>query len=174
MAAIVLTTGAVIRATSQHPIWDATTRAFTYATDLRPGDRLLESDGSTVAIRQVRHYQADVTAYNLDVDGIHTYYVLAGRTAVLVHNSCLTPDLMDLATQHVTGSGDTVLGRFPGYIAKATSKGGSYFDIGSKWDDLSSAGIDPWELNKYFLDTRIAAGDRILLSVPNYDIPLTG
>ncbi|MEU4556713.1 hypothetical protein [Micromonospora violae] len=26
------------------------------------------------------------TAYNLEVDGIHTYYVLAGKTPVLVHN----------------------------------------------------------------------------------------
>ncbi|GIF06913.1 hypothetical protein [Actinoplanes siamensis] len=27
-------------------------------------------------------------AYNLTVNGIHTYYVLAGMTPVLVHNSC--------------------------------------------------------------------------------------
>jgi RHS repeat-associated protein len=67
MAAIVLVTGAIIQATSQHPIWDATTRAFTYAADLRPGDQLLEPDGATVAVQAVRHYQADLTAYNLDV-----------------------------------------------------------------------------------------------------------
>ena len=88
MAAVVLVTGAVIQATSQHPFWDATTRQFTYAADLRPGDKLLEPDGQLVGVREVRDYQADLTAYNLDVSGIHTYYVLAGATPVLVHNSC--------------------------------------------------------------------------------------
>jgi hypothetical protein len=90
MAAIVLVTGAVIQATSQHPIWDATTHQFTYAADLHTGDRLLEPSGATVAVRAVRHYQADLTAYNLDVTGIHTYYVEAGQVDVLVHNSCGT------------------------------------------------------------------------------------
>jgi Pretoxin HINT domain len=67
----------VIQATSQHPFWDATTHRFTYAADLRPGDKLLEPGGQTVAVLAVRHYRADLTAYNLDVSGIHTYYVQA-------------------------------------------------------------------------------------------------
>lgn len=88
MAAVVLVTGAAIQATSQHPFWDVTTHRFTYAADLRPGDKLLEPGGQTIAVRAVRHYRADVTAYNLDISGIHTYYVLAGAAPVLVHNSC--------------------------------------------------------------------------------------
>jgi hypothetical protein len=55
MAAIVLVTGAVIQATGQHPVWDGTTHRFTYAADLRPGDKLLEPGGQTVAVRAVRH-----------------------------------------------------------------------------------------------------------------------
>lgn len=35
MAAIMLVTGAVIQATSQHPIWDVTTYRFSYDADLR-------------------------------------------------------------------------------------------------------------------------------------------
>lgn len=64
-----------------------------------------------------------------------------------------------------------MLGRFPGYITKAISKDASYFDIGSEWDRLVAEGVDPWDLNQYFLDTRIAAGDRVLLSVPKTEIP---
>ena len=85
-------------------------------------------------------------------------------------SSALTTDQMSLAEQHVTNSGDTVLGRYPGYITKATSRGASYFDIGSEWDNMAAQGADPWPLNQYFLDTRIAAGDRVLLSVPKNEI----
>ncbi len=36
------------------------------------------------------------TAYNLTVDGIHTYYVGAGDDSVLVHNTCgLSPNQMN-------------------------------------------------------------------------------
>jgi hypothetical protein len=42
MTAVVLTTGAVIQATTQHPFWDVTTHRFSYAADLQPGDKLLE------------------------------------------------------------------------------------------------------------------------------------
>jgi hypothetical protein len=34
-------------------------------------------------------YSADITAYNLQIGNIHTYY--AGTTPVLVHNSCGEP-----------------------------------------------------------------------------------
>jgi hypothetical protein len=33
--------------------------------------------------------------YNLTVAGVHTYYVLAGYTPVLVHNSCGISDHVD-------------------------------------------------------------------------------
>ena len=35
-----------------------------------------------------RAYTANLTAYNLAVDGVHTYYVAVGDTSVLVHNRC--------------------------------------------------------------------------------------
>ena len=54
----------------------------------------------------------------------------------------------------------------PATSPRLYSKGASYFDIGSEWDRLIAEGKDPWELNQHFLDTRIAAGDRMLLSVP--------
>src|SRR3989442_709043 len=62
------------------------TARFTYGTDLKAGDQVSTAAGRTVRIAGLRVYAADVTAYNLTVEGIHTYY--AGATAVLVHNSC--------------------------------------------------------------------------------------
>jgi RHS repeat-associated protein len=72
-----------------------------------------------------------------------------------------------LALQHVTNSGETVLGSYPGYIDAAKSSGASYFDIGeSQWNAIVARGEDPWALNQAFLDNRIAAGDRVVLSTP--------
>jgi hypothetical protein len=76
-----------------------------------------------------------------------------------------------LALQHVTNSGETVLGAYPGYIEAAKSSGASYFDIGeSQWNALVARGEDPWALNQAFLDNRIAAGDRIVLSTDRGDV----
>ncbi len=82
--------------------------------------------------------------------------------------SGLSDDVVGLATRNITNSGDTVLGHFPGYITKANSKGASYFDIGDAWNGLTPSQRSA--ANTHFLDTRIAAGDRVLLSVPKGDI----
>lgn len=54
---------------------------------------LLSDDGSTVIVTANHLYVRRARTYNLTVDDLHTYYVLAGDTPVLVHNSdsCLTP-----------------------------------------------------------------------------------
>jgi hypothetical protein len=89
MVDVHLADGTTITATDRHPFWDATTGKFTYALDLRPGDMVRRIDGTLLAVAGIRVYDRDVTAYNLTVDGIHTYY--AGTTPVLVHNSCYNP-----------------------------------------------------------------------------------
>jgi RHS repeat-associated protein len=92
MVAITLVGGATLQATDHHPFWDATTHRFAYASQLRAGDQLREPDGQLIRISRTRDYQADLTAYNLTISGIHTYYVLAGHSPVLVHNSCLNSE----------------------------------------------------------------------------------
>jgi hypothetical protein len=86
MVDIRLADGTKITATDRHPFWDASARRFAYAIDLRAGERVSTADGKALPILATRIYSADVTAYNLTVEGIHTYY--AGVTPVLVHNSC--------------------------------------------------------------------------------------
>ncbi|MGK4579091.1 polymorphic toxin-type HINT domain-containing protein [Kitasatospora sp. HPMI-4] len=81
----------VITATGNHPFYSITTAAWADAGSIRAGDKLQTADGRTVTVGQVRHYRAAKTTYDLTIDGLHTYYVLAGTTPVLVHNSnCLT------------------------------------------------------------------------------------
>jgi len=87
MVAITLVGGMVIRATDHHPFWDASTKTFTYADALQSGTKLRTASGRLIRIARTHIYRADLTAYNLAISGIHTYYVLGGRVAVLVHNS---------------------------------------------------------------------------------------
>lgn len=47
-----------------------------------------------MTVASLTGYTADLTAYNLQVKAIHTYY--AGATPVLVHNSCDVPSDSDL------------------------------------------------------------------------------
>ena len=86
MVAITLIGGAVIHATAHHLLWDASARRFTYANALKAGDKLAEPGGRLIAVSKTRDYRAYLTAYNLSISGIHTYYVYAGHLAVLVHN----------------------------------------------------------------------------------------
>jgi hypothetical protein len=86
MVKISLADGSMLNSTDGHPIWDATTGHFTDASKLRIGHKIQAESGALIPVIRLSAYSADLTAYNLQIDGIHTYY--AGSTAVLVHNSC--------------------------------------------------------------------------------------
>ncbi|WP_405011243.1 polymorphic toxin-type HINT domain-containing protein [Kitasatospora sp. NBC_01539] len=76
-----------ITSTAHHPYWDITTQRWTDAENLKTGDQLRNLDGTTSTVLTVRSYTtAPQTAYNLTVADLHTYYVLAGPAAILVHN----------------------------------------------------------------------------------------
>jgi hypothetical protein len=92
MVDVGLADGTVIEATDRHPFWNAGTGAFEYAIDLEPGELVLSVDGSSLPVVSIEVHEEDLTAYNLEIEGIHTYY--AGETPVLVHNTCPgAPDL---------------------------------------------------------------------------------
>ncbi len=79
--------GQLITTTEDHPFWNATDQQWQQAQALDPGDKLLSVGGATVPISGIRWITAHVEpAFNLTVSDIHTYYVLAGNTPVLVHN----------------------------------------------------------------------------------------
>ncbi|MFD5415769.1 polymorphic toxin-type HINT domain-containing protein, partial [Streptomyces nojiriensis] len=86
-----------LTATDHHPFWSETRKRWTDAADLNTGETLRNPGGTTVEIEKVTRWKDLKPAYNLTVNDLHTYYVLAGTTPVLVHNSgglpCLTvPD----------------------------------------------------------------------------------
>ncbi|QES47382.1 hypothetical protein DEJ50_05630 [Streptomyces venezuelae] len=76
----------VVTTTGHHPFWSESEHAWLDAADLKAGMTLRTDEGATAPIAAVRTYQATLDTYNLTVADLHTYYVLAGVTPVLVHN----------------------------------------------------------------------------------------
>ncbi|MFE5502725.1 polymorphic toxin-type HINT domain-containing protein [Amycolatopsis japonica] len=83
-----------VTATDEHPFWVADTGRWTDAEDLDRGNLLRAPDGRLLEVVAVREWTQRQQVHNLTVEGLHTYYVLAGGAPVLVHNSsCPTLDL---------------------------------------------------------------------------------
>ncbi|GGJ60861.1 polymorphic toxin-type HINT domain-containing protein [Streptomyces brasiliensis] len=78
---------AVLHTTSHHPFWDESAHQWVDASRLAPGHMLITETNKRVSVLNVRARPGDGDMYNLTIDRLHTYYVLAGQTPVLVHNS---------------------------------------------------------------------------------------
>ncbi|AZI57856.1 hypothetical protein EH165_06520 [Nakamurella antarctica] len=90
--------GEVITTTEDHPFWDVTDQRFERADQLDSGDKLETASGNVVSVSRFDTNRSHIgTAYNLTVQGIHTYHV--GDSEILVHNTCppLTPNQMNSA-----------------------------------------------------------------------------
>ncbi|MEU5216495.1 polymorphic toxin-type HINT domain-containing protein [Streptomyces sp. NPDC020807] len=85
---------ASLTATAHHPFWLPGLDRWADATHLRTGQWLQDQKGNRVRVLGLRRHTAiSAEVYNLTVDDLHTYYVLAGATPVLVHNSnCDLPE----------------------------------------------------------------------------------
>ncbi|MBC9731564.1 polymorphic toxin-type HINT domain-containing protein, partial [Streptomyces sp. TRM68367] len=80
---------ATLHTTANHPFWDDTTHTWVPAGKLHRGDALnTTGDDRLVHVIAVRVTPGAANRWNLTVQQLHTYYVLAGGTAVLVHNAC--------------------------------------------------------------------------------------
>jgi hypothetical protein len=77
--------GAHLTTTFHHPFYDETRSAFVEGKDLKAGD-VLQTPTGTAEVTGVRLYHAHTITYDLTIGTLHTYYVLAGATPVLVHN----------------------------------------------------------------------------------------
>ncbi|MFC8708831.1 polymorphic toxin-type HINT domain-containing protein [Streptomyces sp. NPDC057197] len=76
-----------LHTTAHHPFWDDTKKKWVDTADLAVGDNLNTVDARHVKVAAVRHVKGAADMYNLTVANLHTYYVLAGSTPVLVHNT---------------------------------------------------------------------------------------
>ncbi|MCZ4119248.1 polymorphic toxin-type HINT domain-containing protein [Streptomyces sp. H39-S7] len=79
---------ATLHTTSKHPFWDDTTHTWVPAGKLQPGHALNTDEDQHVTVLTLHITPGAANRYNLTVAELHTYYVLAGQTPVLVHNTC--------------------------------------------------------------------------------------
>lgn len=79
--------GEEIVCTGGHPFYVAEFNGFVPARELKPGKKLLLSDGKYGIIVSVKIEELEIpeTTYNFEVEDFHTYYV--GENPVCVHNA---------------------------------------------------------------------------------------
>ncbi|MFJ3231621.1 RICIN domain-containing protein [Streptomyces sp. NPDC086787] len=160
-----------ITATQHHPFWSPSAHRWIDAGDLKSGQTLRTSSGKTVTVVGVHRYHRLHSAYNLTVDDLHTYYVLAGNTPVLVHN---TDPACDVSIFKAPGKGltDKIMkdgfdhADFPGTPGDMYADGSAYFgmqeegkeialDYASRgyWDsNVIEIKIPKADFDKYFLE----------------------
>ena len=80
---------ATLHTTTEHMFWDATLRQWVAAADLTPGHKLQSSAlaAAAVQVASIQRTPGAAYRYNLTIQQLHTYYVVAGDTSILVHNS---------------------------------------------------------------------------------------
>ncbi|NUT07339.1 MAG: Teneurin-1, partial [Hamadaea sp.] len=77
-----------VHTTQHHPFWSVTAKDWVDASALKPGDRLRDVAGRTTQIVvAVKTWTGLADMRDLTVAEVHTYYVIAGATPVLVHNN---------------------------------------------------------------------------------------
>ena len=81
--------GSVV-ATAGHPFWSVSDAAWVDAGELQVGDAVLEADGTETVVTATTELTVRATVFNLTVADIHTYFVVVGDAATLVHN-CQLP-----------------------------------------------------------------------------------
>lgn len=77
---------ATITATDWHPFWVVDLQRWVPIADVQVGSTLQSSGNSGVVVEAVRQFDGQGSVYDLTVDGVHTYHVISGDVAVLVHN----------------------------------------------------------------------------------------
>lgn len=80
-------TSVEVTATDGHPFWVSALGQWVDAKDLKAGLWLRTSAGTYVQVTAIKAWTTpEATVHNLTVSDLHTYYVVAGVTPILVHN----------------------------------------------------------------------------------------
>jgi hypothetical protein len=123
-----------LTATDGHPFWVPADRQWRKAIDLREGDTVRTTTGKRLQITGIHIQHQHQRVHNLTVRTIHTYYVLAGKTPVLVHNTC--PDVIALA---LTSTDEEADGLFEFALDRGATPWMEWDDPGNPWPTINEA-----------------------------------
>ncbi|MFE6978426.1 LamG-like jellyroll fold domain-containing protein [Streptomyces sp. NPDC057682] len=166
-----------IQTTKHHQFYESTKNAWTQAADLKAGQKLQNGNGGPAVIIDTKAYTAERVTYDLSIDGLHTYYVLAGTTPVLVHNidlnalnACPTSATTHTASVTVHDSGGKVLHDYDirsgaqTPAERAMGRGGETLSHTENRAARMSGGVSTY-------GTKLVKGDEFFLEKP---VPLDG
>ncbi|WP_123821480.1 polymorphic toxin-type HINT domain-containing protein [Kitasatospora cineracea] len=127
-------TDQTLHTTSKHPFWDATTKAWTPADKLAPGDEITTNTGTHIRVEAVVSTPGAADRYNLTVTELHTYYVLVGTTPILVHNTCGLTNNASPAKQDLERKAAAQRGVVPTALGDRTGLSGLQDALGGETD----------------------------------------
>ncbi|MBD0734394.1 polymorphic toxin-type HINT domain-containing protein [Streptomyces sp. CBMA29] len=150
---------ATIHTTSKHPFWDDTTHTWVPAGHLKSGHALNTDHNQHVTVLAVHTTPGAANRYNLTVADVHTYYVLAGATPILVHNCNESMDFVHGTSS--THADNIEANGLSSDSARANSSGGSVGQPGNLFTYRVSPGdLDTLSAAATFGGSRTASGDR--------------
>jgi hypothetical protein len=79
-----------ISCTIDHPFW-VEDKGWVEASQIKPGTVLLDREGNALVVDVVRRRDEVTYVYNVEIEGLHTYFV--SNLEILSHNAC--GDLID-------------------------------------------------------------------------------
>ena len=82
---VVIKDGTKVTATSEHPLM-VERKGFIPVNQIEKGDLLVRPDGTTIEVLSIYATGEVASVYNVEVEGLHNYYVRAGATWLLAHN----------------------------------------------------------------------------------------
>ncbi|MFD5549657.1 ricin-type beta-trefoil lectin domain protein [Streptomyces goshikiensis] len=130
----------VITTTDHHPFWSESEKKWLDAADLKPGTTLRTTEGKVAPVSRVRSYTFTNDTYNLTVADLHTYYVLAGATPVLVHN-CSAGGKSGARLAQESGQS------YEDHLVETLGGGGGFSEMGRQFDGAfidSATGRGTW------------------------------
>ena len=177
--------------TFHHPFYDITQSAFVDAQNLKPGDEL-QTPTDHAIVATIHLYHANTVTYDLTIGNLHTYYVVAGSTPVLVHNCGDGEEGVVTPTEN-GGSWDPAEAPYlyrgvpyadsmsdPGYIktyqealqGKAAPRGGHsdvQLHVGGNTDSIFTSWTTDYEDVAVGYSEENVSGPGVVLRIPNAD-----
>ncbi|HXH77560.1 DUF6531 domain-containing protein [Nocardioides sp.] len=132
--------GEVITTTEDHPFWSVTDQKFERADQLSAGEEILSADGAVITVSGLQlGTEREAVAYNLTVEGIHTYHV--GDLEVLVHNMCAISVKLFGHTFNTHGAGSKNAGKLLGRARGTGNSQGQWMDNEAAASFLKSVNV---------------------------------
>ncbi|MET8976251.1 polymorphic toxin-type HINT domain-containing protein [Streptomyces sp. NPDC004539] len=131
-----------VTATAGHPFWVPELNRWIDAADLLKGELLTTATRGKVKIAEIRKWTALANVYNLTVADLHAYYVLAGETPILVHNSSCFRAPESYVNRHGELTNGTYTVSYPAMLKHLPGSAGPTKSVFLKGVDAEKATLD--------------------------------